>query len=408
MNSDALQTPYFYISETGLDTDASMLKEALSESWGSNHLVGYSVKTNSLPWLLQYMKAQGFYAEIVSDTEYRLVKELGFTNSQMIYNGPIKDRSIFETILLENGYINLDSTEEPEWLEELSAAYPQRIFSVGLRVNCDIAALCPNEVLVEEEGGRFGYCYENGKLKEVILRLSALPNVKVAGLHLHSSTQSRTVEVYAALASMAVRIAEEYSLDLSYVDMGGGYFGGREDKPDYRDYFPAICSKLREKFDPSHTTLIAEPGVSLISRATTFVTSVKDVKDIRGHSFLVTDGSRTNLNPLVTRHVYPHHLFYCDDPAGRPLVKSQWVTGFTCMEYDRLFEITDSPALRPGDKVIYDTAGGYTMCLNPLFIHYFPAVYVEHRDGSLFKARDPWDIKEFMQKNYTEERNSHE
>lgn len=72
------------------------------------------------------------------------------------------------------------------------------------------------------------------------------------------------------------------------------------------------------------------------------------------------------------------------------------------------FEITDSPALRPGDKVIYDTAGGYTMCLNPLFIHYFPAVYVEHRDGSLFKARDPWDIKEFMQKNYTEERNSHE
>ena len=88
-------------------------------------------------------------------------------------------------------------------------------------MNCDIAALCPNEVLVEEEGGRFGYCYENGKLKEVILRLSALPNVKVAGLHLHSSTQSRTVEVYAALASMAVRIAEEYSLDLSYVDMGG-------------------------------------------------------------------------------------------------------------------------------------------------------------------------------------------
>ena len=115
-------------------------------------------------------------------------------------------------------------------IRDRSAAYPQQIFSVGLRVNCDIAALCPNEVLVEEEGGRFGYCYENGKLKEVMHRLSALPNVKVAGLHLHSSTQSRTVEVYAALASMAVRIAEEYSLDLSYVDMGGGYFGGREDK----------------------------------------------------------------------------------------------------------------------------------------------------------------------------------
>ena len=156
MNADILQTPYYYISEAGLDTDASMLKEALSKNWGPNHLVGYSVKTNSLPWLLQYMKGQGFYAEIVSDTEYRLVKELGFPNSHMIYNGPIKDRKIFETILSENGYINLDSTEEPGWLEELSASYPQRQFSVGLRVNCDIAALCPKEVLVEEEGGRFG------------------------------------------------------------------------------------------------------------------------------------------------------------------------------------------------------------------------------------------------------------
>ena len=56
MNSDTLQTPYFYIRETGLDTDAAILKEALSKNWGPNHLVGSSVKTNSLPWLLQYMK----------------------------------------------------------------------------------------------------------------------------------------------------------------------------------------------------------------------------------------------------------------------------------------------------------------------------------------------------------------
>lgn len=81
MNSDTLQTPYFYIRETGLDTDAAILKEALSKNWGPNHLVGYSVKTNSLPWLLQYMKGQGFFAEIVSDTEYRLVKKLGFDNA---------------------------------------------------------------------------------------------------------------------------------------------------------------------------------------------------------------------------------------------------------------------------------------------------------------------------------------
>ncbi len=40
------------------------------------------------------------------------------------------------------------------------------------------------------------------------------------------------------------------------------------------------------------------------------------------------------------------------------------------------------------------------MCLNPLFINYFPAVYVNRLDGSLFMARDAWTNEEFLQKNY--------
>ncbi len=393
------QTPFFRIKEEALLYDISLLKEALSQNWGS-YIMGYSVKTNSLPWLLNYLKDQGFYAEVVSDTEYDLVTRLGYPEKHIIYNGPIKDRKVFEAVLLAGGYVNLDSNYELTWMEELSSLYPNRHFKIGLRVNCDIAALCPEEELVEEEGGRFGYCYENGVLKAAIHRLTSLPNVWVAGLHLHSSTQSRTVHVFGALAKMAVQIAREYDLSLEYVDMGGGYFGGREDKPDYRDYFKEICKELSTYFDPDKTVLIAEPGVSLISRATTFETSVIDVKDIRGRKFVVTDGSRTNLNPLVTRHVYPHHLEYISDTSLRNTESTQWICGSTCMEYDRLFEIKEDVALIPGDRIIYDTAGGYTMCLNPLFIHYFPAVYIERTDGSLFTARKPWTNDEFLQKNY--------
>lgn len=396
-----LQTPFFRIKEKDLLYDISLLKDALSENWG-NYLIGYSVKTNSLPWLLTYLKGQGFYAEVVSQTEYDLVTRLGFSEKEVIYNSPIKDRKVFESVLLGGGYINLDSNYELDWMEELSSLYPNRRFRIGLRVNCDIATLCPEETLASEEGGRFGYCYENGVLKNAIDRLGTLPNVWVAGLHLHSSTQSRTVKVFGALAKMAVQIAREYNLSLDYVDMGGGYFGGRDDKPDYRDYFKEICKELSVYFDPQKTILIAEPGVSLISRATTFETSVIDVKEIRGRKFVVTDGSRTNLNPLVTRHVYPHHLEYISDTSVRNIEASQWICGATCMEYDRLFEIKEDVALIPGDRVIYDTAGGYTMCLNPLFINYFPAVYVEHTNGSLFTAREAWGNDEYLQKNYTE------
>lgn len=402
MNSTMqLQTPFFRIKEKDLLYDISLLKNALEDNWG-NYVMGYSVKTNSLPWLLTYLKGQGFYAEVVSETEYDLVSRLGFPGKNIIYNSPIKNRKVFENVLLSGGYVNLDSNYELDWMQELSRLYPNRRFKVGVRVNCDIGTLCPEETLASESGGRFGYCYENGVLKYAVTTLNSLPNVTVAGLHLHSSTQSRSVQVYGALAKMAITIAKEYELDLDYVDMGGGYFGGRDDKPDYRDYFKEICKELKTYFNPADTVLIAEPGVSLISRATTFETSVIDIKDIRNRKFVVTDGSRVNLNPLVTRHVYPHHLEYCSDTAARPTEDSQWICGATCMEYDRLFEINNDIALIPGDKVIYDTAGGYTMCLNPLFINYFPAVYIEHEDGSLFTAREPWTNDEFLQKNYTE------
>lgn len=397
-----LQTPFFRIKEEALLYDISLLKEALSQNWG-NYIMGYSVKTNSLPWLLTYLKKQGFYAEVVSDTEYDLAVRLGFPGKHIIYNGPIKAKKVFEAVLLAGGYVNLDSSYELDWMEELSSLYPNRQFKAGLRVNCDIAALCPKETLAAREGGRFGYCYENGIFKNAIDRLSRLPNVKMAGLHLHSSTQSRTVHVFGALAKMAVQLAREYHLNLDYVDMGGGYFGGRDDKPDYRDYFKEICKELSAHFDPAETILIAEPGVSLISRATTFETTVIDIKDIRGQKFVVTDGSRTNLNPLVTRHVYPHHLEYSSEASVRNIETTQWICGSTCMEYDRLFEIKDDIALVPGDKIIYDTAGGYTMCLNPLFIHYFPAVYIELKDGSLFTAREPWSNDEFLLKNHYED-----
>lgn len=221
---------------------------------------------------------------------------------------------------------------------------------------------------------------------------------------MHSSTQSRSIKIFGALAKMAVTIAREYNLSLDYVDMGGGYFGGRDDMPDYRDYFQEICKELSLYFDPQKTVLIAEPGVSLISRATTFETSVIDVKDIRDRKYVVTDGSRTNLNPLVTRHVYPHHIEYISDASVRNRETSQWICGATCMEYDKLFEITDGAALIPGDKIIYDTAGGYTMCLNPLFINYFPAVYIEHADGTVFTARKPWSNEEYLQKSYVEDK----
>ena len=42
-------TPFYRIKEKDLLYDINLLKGALSENWGENFVMGYSVKTNSLP-----------------------------------------------------------------------------------------------------------------------------------------------------------------------------------------------------------------------------------------------------------------------------------------------------------------------------------------------------------------------
>ena len=424
MRTDREHSLYYLIKEGELNKDIELLRGALRDNWGDNSIMGYSVKTNSLPWLLNHLRKEGFYAEVVSDSEYDLARRLGYDADKIIYNGPIKDRAVFKQVIKDGGIVNLDSNYELDWLEEMSAS--SMAIKVGIRINADIASLSPNEELLEEDGGRFGYCLENGTVAQVIERIKSMPNVKLSGLHLHSSTKSRSVEVYGALAKLAVNVARDYSLDIEYIDMGGGYFGGRDDMPNYRDYFGVIARVLSECFSKDKVTLIAEPGVSLVSRASSLITEVIDTKDIRGHRYVVTTGSRVLLNPQVTRHTYPHHIEYMEFPTAtevnnlsesptsaaltdlpfsdgpRQPLPSQWICGSTCMEYDRLFEIRDGAELKPGDRVVYDLAGGYTIALSPLFIHYFPKVIIEKITGETFVARDEWTNDEFLMKNHWE------
>ena len=98
----AYQTPYFVIDENQLTKDFQMLKSSLETSW-DNYRIGYSFKTNSLPWLVTFLKAGGVMAEVVSDDEYSLAGALGFSDSEIVYNGPVKKRPSFERVLLAGG-----------------------------------------------------------------------------------------------------------------------------------------------------------------------------------------------------------------------------------------------------------------------------------------------------------------
>lgn len=387
------KTPYYVIHKSELDNNYKKLKDALEKYW-NNYIIGYSYKTNALPWIVKHFDLLGCYAETVSEDEYNLARLVGVNKNRIIYNGPIKTKKTFIEAVENGGIVNIDSKREIDWIDEIEEDKRK----IGIRVNFDIEKMCPGQSQCPEDGGRFGFCYENGELSKVITLLRK-KNTKIAGIHLHTSSKSRGLDIYRAIAEVACNIKQEFELDLDYVDVGGGFFGGLPTKPQFDEYITLMESILSKSFDKTKTKLIVEPGMAVIGAPVSYITTVIDVKETQFNRFVVTDGTRTSIDPLMTKTNYFHSFI---THGKRELHPKQIVCGYTCMEHDRLFEETNGSILREGDKIIYDKVGAYTMCLTPLFIKYFPDVYVEDK-GEYFKVRKAWKPEQYVMNSKIEE-----
>lgn len=385
-----LNTPCFVVDKQILDDGILLLTSSLEKYW-NNYIVGYSFKTNSLPWLVNYVKQKGFYAEVVSDDEYSLARLMNFDEDKVVYNGPIKSKETFIEAMNFGCIVNVDTKREIEWLNELPK---DKNYKVGVRINFDIESACPTESACGDEGGRFGFCYENGEFKNAVDVIQAMENVSVCGIHLHCSSKTRSLNIYKAIAQMACKIKEEFEINFEYVDIGGGFFGGMDNRPKFPDYLKLVSEILSKAYNQTETMIIVEPGMSLIGPAIDFVTSVIDVKDTTYNRFVVTDGSRTNIDPLMTKSAYFDEIIYQNENGAE--IEKQVICGFTCMEHDRLFTLKNGKELFVNDKIVYHKVGAYTMCLSPLFIKYFPNVLLND-NGKLTVIRDKWDAKAYSQ-----------
>lgn len=384
-------TPYYIINKDLLVENLEKLRWALDSNWG-NYIIGYSYKTNTLPCIIEFFRDNNCYAEVVSDDEYCLAKHINYNDNRIIYNGVAKSKSTFINAVSKKSIVNIDADYEIDWLEEIENP------EVGIRVNFDLEAMCPGHSQCGTSGDRFGFCFENGELKRAIEEVQGAGG-KVIGLHLHKSSITRLPEVYEAIAKVAVEVTKEYRLDIKYIDIGGGFFGGLEGKPDFNEYFNRVRDVLSQAFSPEKVTLIVEPGMALIGSVIDYVTSVIDIKKTNRNIFVITDGSRMQVDPLMRKTSYFYDLIRAGN-IKRCKEKNQVIVGYTCMENDRLFELENEYQLVKGDRIVYHKVGAYTMCLSPLFIKWFPDVYMCSK-GKLEKVRRRWNTNDYM-KQYSE------
>lgn len=395
-----LETPFFLFEEKPLIKEIEELRNAFSSYW-NHYKIGYSVKTNSFPPLAAYLLKQGISAEVVSEDEYQLVSRIGFAPEQIICNGPIKSHSWVNELLQKDVLLNIDSHRELIYTREFAQNNPHRNISVGIRVNLDIEKEFPNESNAGEGGSRFGFCEETKELSSAIEQLKEFPNISISGLHLHVSTKTRKTEIYRWLVQKFTQIVRNYNLEsIRYLDIGGGFYGGIPEKPNWNEYIKAIATELKTQgFTEDKIELIVEPGVSLLAGCFSYYCKVIDIKDTNYHQFITLDGSRIHIDPLMHKNSYFYEFIHQPMPVVKAgTAKSQQLVGFTCLENDRFFQTNSHINLAEGDYIRFEKVGAYTLTLSPLFISYFPAVYTQNTDnGEIECLRNKWGATEFLQ-----------
>ncbi|MGN1251660.1 MAG: hypothetical protein ACI4US_02125 [Muribaculaceae bacterium] len=377
-----LNTPCFVLDKSVLRRNVTAAREAFA-GWR----LGYSVKTNWLPAVLDEMRQAGLMAEVVSPDEFRLALLGGFSAKDIIYNGPCKDFTTFRQTIEAGAIVNIDSWREADWLEEIAPSC-SFVVKVGIRLNIVI------EADRDVETSRFGFSEETGETGRIVERLSAIPNVRIAGLHLHRSSSNRRVDNYRLAIRQAAETIARHGLaeKLEYIDVGGNFSAALPGHPPLENYAHAIVAEA-EKCGLTGVSFIAEPGNALVATAFDYVVEVTDTREPKtGDVFVSTDGKRNDIDPLFRANQWKRKVVCgLSNPtlSERPIIARQTLCGCTCMEHDRILEFENHSKLLPGDRVVIHHAGAYTLALAPMFISQLPVVY-SLDDHSISLCREQW------------------
>lgn len=114
-----LLTPCFILDEAEFKRGVDEFGGAMRSQFGRVE-IGYSVKTNSLPYTMRMAGKFGCMAEVVSHDEYQLACICGFNPDRIIYNGPMKSKETFLESIKGGAVVNLETKRELEWLKAVS------------------------------------------------------------------------------------------------------------------------------------------------------------------------------------------------------------------------------------------------------------------------------------------------
>lgn len=371
------ETPFFLFFEEKLSRNLSRFERALKEFW-PNYKIAYSVKTNPLLGICQFMSSRNCWMEVTSSHEIKILNNLG-TDINFVFNGIYKNKHDIKASATPRGLVNIDGWTQLDQIIELPK--DERPKQLGLR-------LTPTFLGETITWDKFGVSIDNDNI-DVLTRKLLQPNhSEISCVHCHVGTNILNSEIYyqtAIFLAKKIKLLESKGNRIKYIDIGGG-FSSTHESSTIAKYIEKIAIGLIEGGITQDKTLIIEPGRSLVENAANFYTKVIDIRKIprKNMKYAIVD---SGVNMVMGVDLVGQRLISMRQELNNKPSEKYNVYGSLCTQNDIFASNVLLPELKIGDTLVIHNTGAYDLSTSYSFSFLRPPVYMQKANGEVSLLR---------------------
>ena len=326
---------------------------------GLDHLVCFSVKTNSNLAVLKLFGDLGAGADVVSGGELFRALEAGIPAERVCFSG-VGKTEVEMVQALEAGVLmfNVESIPELTALNRVAQRMGRRA-PVAFRVNPDVDPKTHPYISTGLKANKFGLDVD--RALTAFQAAKEMESIEVVGIDCHIGSQltelSPFVETLSRLKALLKKLSE-LGITLKYLDLGGGlgipYLDEKPPQP--QEYAAALATELKEL----GLKVILEPGRVIAGNAGILLSRVVYVKETATKKFIIVDAA---MNDLIRPSLYKAKHDIIPVMTAGPATERVDIVGPICESTDFLAQDRPMPHLSAGQLVAVMSAGAYSFVM---------------------------------------------
>ncbi|MDR0792972.1 MAG: diaminopimelate decarboxylase [Chitinophagaceae bacterium] len=376
-------TPVYVYEAEKIEEQYQKLKAAFS---GVNAKFFYACKALTNLNILKLMQKLGANLDCVSINEVKLGLRSGFQPKQIIFTPSSVDFEEIEEGKVLGVNINIDNIS---LLERFGNKYANS-YPVSIRLNPHIMAGGNYKISTGHMDSKFGISIHQLRHVERIVHST---NIHVNGLHLHTGSEIKDINVFIQGLDAMLDIARHFP-QIEFIDLGSGFkVPYKED--DVETDIVDLGTRVAQAFTKYENEIGKkpevwfEPGKYLVSEAGYFVVKTTVIKQTTAAVFV---GVNSGFNHLIRPMFYDayHRIDNISNPSGPERIYT--VVGNIC-ETDTFAWDRKLNEVRESDFLAFHNAGAYCFEMSSNYNSRLKPAEVLYINGkaNLIRRRDEFE-----------------